>query len=180
MVTASWFSRRWTIAERIIVRTRALVTSFACIALALVAACSLPRDRDKEWVASVQSAHEQADESARDPGATELALRKALSEAPSDPDARQRWVIQDLYYRLAQTLLDADGLDPAAREVAAGLAIDRAPTLARANLLALQGKIAERRGDRRAAAEALHEALLINEWLMDRALAGANEEPPKP
>lgn len=131
-------------------------------------------------MASVHSAHAWADGAERDRAATELALRTALRGAPSAPDPRQRWVIQDLYYRLAQSLLDGDAPDQAAREVDSGLAIDGARTLARANLLALQGKIEERRGNRQAAAEAFHEALLINEWLMDQALAGAAEEPSKP
>lgn len=131
-------------------------------------------------MASVHSAHASADGEPRDRAARERALRTALRDAPSAPDPRQRWVIQDLYYRLAQTLLDGDAPDQAAHEVEKGLAIDGARTLARANLLALKGKIDERRGNRQAAAEAFHEALLINEWLMDQALAGAAEEPSKP
>jgi tetratricopeptide (TPR) repeat protein len=111
-----------------------------------------------------------------DPGSTERALRQAIAEAPDAPNTRERWVIQDLYYRLAQLLTDTGAMDRAALEIQRGLVVDAAPTLARANLLALQGKILEKQGQLEAAAKAYHAALLVNEVLMDQALSGSTEQ----
>lgn len=157
---------------------RLLALCLVCTAFGVGGACSSAKDRGAHWVTLVQRAHESADDSAqRSPAVIERALRQALSEAPDAPNQRERWVIQDLYYRLGQTLADAGALDGAATEVERGLAIDAAPTLARANLLALQGKLFERNGNTEAASRAYHAALLVNEVLMDQALNGSTEPP---
>lgn len=145
-------------------------------ALAVGSACSSAKERGSEWVDLVQRAHQRVDEGATSGApAVESILRAAIAEAPENPNERQRWLIQDLHYRLAQVLLDAGELERAAIEVGHGLRADDAATLARANLLALQGKTFERQGDRQKAAEAFHAALLINELLMDKALTGTTE-----
>lgn len=142
--------------------------------LAMAAACS--GSKDGGWSDVVRRAHRTADEqTTTDVVATEQALRAAIEQAPDAPNERQRWIIQDLFYRLGQLLSDAGATDRALDEIQRGLRVADAPTLARANLLALQGKVLAKMGDRQAAAEALHAALLINEALMDLALAGASE-----
>lgn len=144
--------------------------------IAVFAACSSAKDRGSEWVDLVQRAHHELDEGrSEDAVSTERVLRAAIVEAPRDPSPRESWVIQDLHYRLAQVLLDAGEIDRAIVEVDRGLLVATAATLARANLLALRGKIFERQGNRQRAAEAFHAALLINETLMDQALAGSTE-----
>jgi hypothetical protein len=171
------------------VKYRFLASCLIWSALAAVLACSSAKDRGAHWVALVQRAHLSADEyrkadatrsptevTPRDSSSTERALRQAISEAPDAPNLRERWVIQDLYYRLAQLLTDNAAMTRAAVEIERGLAVDAAPTLARANLLALHGKILEKQGEREAAAKAYHDALLVNEVLMDRALNGSAEE----
>lgn len=153
-----------------------LALCLVCTALAVGGACSSAKDRGAHWLTLVQRAHESADDAARrNPAVTERALRQALAEAPDAPNQRERWVVQDLYYRLAQSLADTGSIDSAAAEVERGLAVDAAATLARANLLALQGKLFERRGDTEAASRAYHAALLVNEVLMDQALNGSTE-----
>jgi tetratricopeptide (TPR) repeat protein len=144
----------------------------ASAVLAMAAACS--GTKDGGWNDVVRRAHRTADEQrTTDVAATERALRSAIEQAPDVPDERQRWVIQDLYYRLGQLLFDVGATDRALDEIEEGLRVSEAPTLARANLVALKGKALAKLGDRQAAAEALHAALLINEALMDLALAGA-------
>lgn len=168
---------------------RFLVTCLSWAALAVCVACSSAKDRSAHWVALVQRAHHSADEyrktdekpsatdlAPRDPRSSERVLRQAISEAPEAPNVRERWVIQDLYYRLAQLLTDTGASDRAATEIERGLGIDAAPTLARANLLALHGKILEKQGELEAAARAYHAALLVNEVLMDQALNGSTEQ----
>ncbi len=157
-------------------RHQFLATLFVGTALAVCTACSSAKERGSEWVDLVHRAHQRVDEGATSGTlAMEPILRAAIAEAPKNPNERERWVIQDLHYRLAQLLLDAGQLDRAAVEVVHGLRADDAATLARANLLALQGKTFERQGNREKAAEAFHAALLINELLMDKALVGTTE-----
>jgi tetratricopeptide (TPR) repeat protein len=158
------------------VRHQFLTTLLVGTVLAVCTACSSPKERGSEWVDMVHRAHQRADEGATSGTlAMEPMLRAAIAEAPRNPNERERWVIQDLHYRLAQLLLDAGELERAAIEVVRGLRADDAATLARANLLALQGKAFERQGERQKAAESFHAALLINELLMDEALAGITE-----
>lgn len=174
--------------DEAVVKHRFLATCLIWSALAVLAACSSAKDRSAQWVALVQRAHTSTDEYRRvdenrgadnapapDSRAAERALRQAISEAPDAPNVSERWVIQDLYYRLAQLLADHGSLEQAGSEVERGLAVEAAPTLARANLLALRGKVLEKQGQREAAARAYHEALLVNEVLMDRALNGSTE-----
>jgi len=168
------------------VKHRFLATCLIWSALAACVACSSAKDRGAHWLTLVQRAHHSVDEyrtvqEQRGPTdvtarGTERALRQAISEAPDAPNVGERWVIQDLYYRLAQLLTDTGAADSAATEVERGLAIDAAPTLARANLLALHGKLLEKRGETEAAAKAYHGALLVNEVLMDQALNGSTEQ----
>lgn len=157
-----------------------LAVCLAATVLVAGAACSSAKDRGGNWVNLVQAAHRSAD-AASSVGLdeTERALRAALASAPDAPNERERWVIQDLYYRLAQLLVDRGVQDQAEGQIAKGLQVDAAPTLARANLLALRGKVLERQGQQEAASEAYHSALLINEVLMDRALNGTGDVEPR-
>lgn len=140
----------------------------------MAAACS--GTKDGGWDDVVRRAHRTADEQrTTDVVTTEQALRRAIEQAPGTLDERQRWIVQDLYYRLGQLLLDSGAMQLALDEIERGLRVSGAPTLARANLLALQGKTLAKMGNKQAAAEALHAALLINEALMDLALTGASE-----
>ncbi len=167
---------------------RFFATCLIWTALAVPTACSSAKDRGSEWLPKVQQAHSSADEyrkpsdvtipargQAPDANAAERALRLAIAEAPGSPNERERWVLQDLHYRLAQLLADVNKENLAEPEIERGLMVDDAPTLARANLLALQGKLLEKRGELEAAARAYHAALLVNEVLMDRALNGSTE-----
>jgi len=173
--------------EEAVVNHRILVTWLLWAALATCGACSSAKDRGAHWVNLVQRAHHGVDEyrktdqhsvtehNNRVADAAERAVRHALSEAPDVPNVTERWVIQDLYYRLAQLLADTGKTERAALEIERGLAVDAASTLARANLLALHGKVLEQLGNPEAAAKAYHAALLVNEVLMDQALSGGTE-----
>jgi hypothetical protein len=168
------------------VKHRFLAACLISTALAVATACSSAKDRSTHWLTAVQQAHSSVDSyqatSAGSGGrrsaavdAAEQAVRAAIAQAPRAPNERERWVIQDLHYRLAQLLTDSNREHLAEPEIERGLSVEDAPTLARANLLALQGKLLERRGELEAAARAYHAALLVNEVLMDRALNGSTE-----
>jgi tetratricopeptide (TPR) repeat protein len=131
-----------------------------------------------EWTQLVRDAHGQADRAKSDEQ-RRLAIqgfRKALQTAPQPANARLQWVIQDLYFRLAQALVDSRELSEAEAAIVRGLAVSAEPSVARANLLALQGKVYEAQGKPEQAARVLHDALLINEVLFERALQGEVEE----
>lgn len=135
-------------------------------------------DVASEWAQLVRDTHGQADRAKSDEQ-RRLAIqgfRKALETAPQPVNARLQWVIQDLHFRLAQALMDTSQLSEAELAIARGLAVSTEPTVARANLLALQGKVYEAQGKPEQAARALHDALLINEVLFERALEGEVEE----
>lgn len=130
-----------------------------------------------DWALTVREAHTLADsaQSEAERRAATSALRHAIQRAPAPGTARLRWVIQDLHFRLAQAMLDSNKPAEAQSTIEQGLAIGSEPTLARANLLALQGKIYEAQARPEQAAKSLHEALLINEALLERALEGQVE-----
>jgi hypothetical protein len=130
-----------------------------------------------EWSQRVRHAHELTDK-ARSEGERRVAiaaLRQVLRDAPPPATPRVQWVLQDLQFRLALALVDNKEHESALTVVEQGLNMAQEPTLARANLLALQGKVFELQGKPGEAARALHEALLINEVLLERALEGEAE-----
>lgn len=130
-----------------------------------------------DWGVRVREAHELADhaKSAQQRTIAIVALRKVLQQTPDATTAQLRWVQQDLHFRLAQALFDDGELEDANIVIIAGLQVSSEPTVALANLLALQGKVLEAQGKSEQAAAVLHDALLINELLMERALAGEGE-----
>lgn len=131
-------------------------------------------EQSAQWANAVRDAHKRADDATTQTQRNDAitALRNAVQAAPPPNSAKRQWALQDLHFRLAQTLVDDGQLREAQVVIAQGLQLTPEPSVTRANLLALQGKVYELEGKAEQAARALHEALLINEVLLEQALEG--------
>lgn len=164
-------------------RGRGDASSFArvlCAAVLLVAPLCLNACKSEEpaWVQKVESAHAQAD-SARDPEARErahTALEDAYRAVPISDQRTAIWIKQDLAARLGEAALDSNRYDDALRWVDQGLALSDELNVARADLLRVRGEALEGLGRKDEAVSALHEALKVNQALMERALRGKTEQ----
>jgi tetratricopeptide (TPR) repeat protein len=142
----------------------------ACVALG---ACQ-ERDEGPAWVGAVESAHSAADR-ARSPDERQTArraLEDAYTEVPQSSDPRQSWVRQDLCVRIGESALDAGQALEALSWAEKGLALSSILNVSRADLLGLKGRALEALGRKEEAASTLHEALVANQALMERALNG--------
>lgn len=155
-----------------------LLWTSICVAVACTREEREPAARAEQvasqWVNAVRDAHELADlaTTKAQRHAAIAALRNAVEAAPPANSAKRHWALQDLHFRLAQTLVDDGQLSEAHVVIAQGLKLTPEPNVTRANLLALEGKVYELEGMAERAARALHEALLINELLLEQALEG--------
>jgi predicted negative regulator of RcsB-dependent stress response len=148
--------------------------SVALVVLALaVAACSA-RSASEDWVTGAESAHQIADDrlARGDIDGARNALKSAtdskVPKATNPEDARI--VRQDLYYRLATLELSQNRTDEAVRWATTGLALGRGTDVFTANLYIARGKALERRGDLSGASRDYHDALVITDALLDKAL----------
>jgi hypothetical protein len=131
--------------------------------------------RGDAWAAAAGAAHRQADR-LLDSGdiAGARALLRSIVEAGAagkHPGAARRLALQDTYFRLARLALAARDAGEAHADADAGLAYGTTPHVFVANLLVARGAAREAEGDARGAAEDYHRALLMNETLLDGALA---------
>lgn len=131
------------------------------------------REDADTWIETARLAHEEADRANSAAARTQALarLRQALTQVPTR-GAANVWVRQDLSARLAQLHLEAGEPEQALEWCRSGLALNREPSVAVANLLVLSGRAHEARGEDDVAIEAYHEALLMNEALMEHSLGG--------
>jgi hypothetical protein len=153
----------------------------SCIALATLAFAAFSvgcgDDVSATWLAQVRAAHASAD-ATREVAVAERALREAFERevptgvAPEDA----RVVRQDLAYRLASIALEDDRAEDARGYADRGLALGAATDVFTANLYVVRGQAREALGDAVGAAGDYHEALIVNEALLDRVLDPSPEE----
>ncbi len=128
------------------------------------------------WIEAsrVQSEAAAAAAAAHDDDAEQVALERLLALGVPDAVAAEdaRVVRQDGYERLAGLLYRRGDDARALRAIEAGLALGEADDIFTANLWVIRGRVRERRGQDRAAAEDYHRALLVHERLLDAALGG--------
>jgi predicted negative regulator of RcsB-dependent stress response len=143
------------------------------VSFVLATACSA-RTGSEDWVTQAESAHHVADEriGQGDIDGARNALRSAIEspvpKATNPEDARV--VRQDLYYRLAAIELSQSRPEDALRWATTGLDLGHGTDVFTANLHIARGKALERRGDASGASRDYHDALLITEALLDKAL----------
>jgi tetratricopeptide (TPR) repeat protein len=129
----------------------------------------------REWLAAAEEAHREADllEQAGDrAGAARLLRESAESPAPERTHAEDARVVrQDLYYRLAAVELAQHRLTEAIAAATRGLELGRRQDVFTASLLVVRGQALEEQGDPRAASRDYHEALLVNEALLEAHLS---------
>jgi tetratricopeptide (TPR) repeat protein len=134
-----------------------------------------------EWIASVQKASASADElvASGRPEDARHALEAALALPSHGMDREDvRVVRQDLFYRVGRLDLAAGRADAARARADQGLTLGRGSDVFTANLLILRGRALETAGNAAAASRDYHEALVINEALLDKALGEEEEETP--
>lgn len=155
------------------------VRALRAVVLLVVPLClNACKSEEPAWVQKVENAHAQAD-SARDPGArvrAQAALEDAYRAVPNSDQRTAIWVKQDLAARLGEASLDSNRYDDALRWVDQGLSLSDELNVARADLLRVRGEALEGLGRKDEAVSALHEALKVNQALMERALRGKTEQ----
>jgi tetratricopeptide (TPR) repeat protein len=105
-------------------------------------------------------------------------LEGALSRLSEARGEQAVWVRQDLLGRLAQLELDAGDSAAALQLAERGLQLGQIPSVPLATLHVLRGRAFEARGDKKEAALAYRQALLINQQLMDQALGTTPSQMP--
>jgi hypothetical protein len=126
------------------------------------------------WVELAEAAHQEADAARTDAeeDAARRRLERAYREVPAGEDPSLTWVRQDLCARVGDMALRRGDAQAALHWAERGLGLVASANLARADLLRVKGQALEVLGKPGAAAAALHEALRLNQELMDRALRG--------
>ena len=126
-----------------------------------------------EWLAGVQRAHARADAAlaAGHPEGASSALHHAIEQTvPNELAAEHARVVQqDLWYRLATIDLQSAPAQ-ALLEAEHGLALGRGSDLFSSNLLTARGRALQALGRDTEAASSYHEALAIDERLLQAAL----------
>jgi hypothetical protein len=157
-----------------------LVLCVALVAVVVLPGCA-SRSEPREWIESSEASHREADRLAAsgDPSGAADALRRAATRpAPAGMSAEDARVVrQDLYYRLAMGELGASRAHEAVQAATDGLALGQRRDVFTANLLVVRGQAYEAIGDRKNASVDYHEALVVNEALLDTALGGAGGTP---
>lgn len=156
-------------------RSALALATFTLVGALTVGGCS--DDGASAWLAEARAAHALAD-AARQPRVAEVALAEAFARAvPSGVTAEDARVVrQDLAYRAASIALADERPEDAHRHADRGLALGAATDVFTANLYVVRGQAREALGDTIGAASDYHEALLVNERLLDRLLDGRAEE----
>jgi len=139
--------------------------------LAVATACA--PSPEAEWLAAAQSAHGDV-ETGEGGAALEDFLARSVPAGVQSDDARV--VRQDAAYRLARLLLA--GGDAAEAEAVANAALDEGDKedVFTANLYVVRGQALEAQGRPVRATMDYHDALLINEVLLEAALADDGDD----
>lgn len=148
---------------------------FLLIVGVLLGSCGRAPEQAHGWAAHSARRHAEADhllQTGRRSDAVGVltALRDDLRQQEVAGQAAGRMALQDVYYRLGGLALQAGTAAQALEYCDQGLAVGSSDDLFTANLLVVRGRAHELLGHRTAAAEDLHQALLINEKLLDRTL----------
>jgi tetratricopeptide (TPR) repeat protein len=141
------------------------------VSLLGLTACGRPHEG---WAVDVAAKHREADRllDAGDAGAGRRALMSLVADYAGGglATAPRRLALQDAYFRLARLALAANDPRQALADAESGLELGTTPHLFVANLLVARGAAREALADARGAAEDYHEALKMNEALLDQAL----------
>ena len=144
------------------------------VLVALVAVACSGGESPRDWLAAAQEAHREADllrQAGDGAGAARVLRERAEAPAPERTHTEDaRIVRQDLYYRLAEAELAQHRVVEAAAAATRGLDLGRRQDVFTANLLVVRGQALEMQGDRRGASRDYHEAMLVNEALLDALL----------
>lgn len=153
-----------------------------CVCALLLHSSSCARSKSQpEALELARSAHQAADQ-ALERGQRDVAkeeLQHAISRLSETRGEQAVWVRQDLFGRLAQLELDAGDSGSALQLAEQALALGQTPSVPLATLHVLRGRAFEARGDKKSAALAYHQALLINQRLMDQALGTQPSQTPR-
>ncbi len=153
---------------------RLVTTLVAAGVLLSVAACG--DGGAGEWLASARAVHDSADRAlaAGDLDAARRSLQGFATQPPPEgvgpEDARV--VRQDVFYRLSRLALREGDAEAAKGWAERGLALGRRDDVFTANLLVARGQALEALGQGVEAAADYHDALRINERLLDALLDG--------
>ena len=157
---------------------RGFVAAWLLVTIAIGAGCSRKADSGR-WIREVDQAHLQADQALErnDRAGAVASLQKIVAgEVPrsvASEDARA--VRQDACFRLASIELEADRPGEAFKWADQGLGLGRGRDLFTANLLVARGQALQRQGEEVPAARDYHQALIINEELLNRTLGPGSE-----
>lgn len=157
---------------------RGKVVAWLLLSFAALAGCSRTADSGR-WIRDVDQAHRQADQALEknDRAGAVASLQKIVAgEVPGSvafEDARA--VRQDACFRLASIELESDRPGEAFKWADHGLTLGRGQDLFTANLLVARGQALQRQGEEVRAASDYHQALIINEDLLNRTLGPEGE-----
>ncbi|MEM9067948.1 MAG: hypothetical protein AAGE52_05555 [Myxococcota bacterium] len=145
------------------------------IGVVLAAACGEQRSV-QDWLQEAQQSHAHADRAMEAGDAAEATRVLAAFFDTSAPDAINkddaRVVRQDICYRLARIALGEEAPEDAAAWAERGLNQGRGEDVFTANLYVVRGQAKEALGNAIDAAADYHEALKINDQLLDGELSG--------
>jgi len=148
--------------------------------LALLAPACSRRDGSSRWISQAREANLEADRAIRrgDGESARKALVASLEQpVPDTVNPRDsRMVKQDMCFRLSLVEMEAKQPEKALEWAKKGLSLGRQQDLFTANLYVAMGGAHEALGLEVQAAEAYHQALKINETLLNQTLE--NEETP--
>ena len=148
-------------------------SSIQCWALGFMLGVSLVGCSDNAWIGDVRSAQESAEQAAERGNYREAIQRlRPVAEGELSRPARvgdSRAIRQDAFYQLARWSLANEDATDALVFADAGLALG-GDGVFRANLWVVGGQAHEALGRSTQAAADYHEALLINETLLDGVL----------
>ncbi len=149
--------------------------------LALLGSACSRMDGSSRWIRQAHQANLDADRAIRR-GDTESA-RKALVASLEQPvpdtvnPHDSRMVKQDMCFRLSLVEMEENRHEQALEWARHGLALGQRQDLFTANLYVAMGSAQEALGQEVQAAEAYHQALKINETLLNQALVSEEEKP---
>jgi predicted negative regulator of RcsB-dependent stress response len=149
--------------------------------------CARSESQGQAALEQARSAHSAADRALDEgePARAKQELSQALSRLGESKGEQAVWMRQDLLARLAQLELDAGNASAALEVAGRALELGQEPSVPLATLHVLRGRAFEAQGDKKSAALAYHQALLINQSLMDQALGTEpsqmpeNSQPPR-
>ena len=153
---------------------------FALLLLIFASACSR-MDGSSQWIRQAHDANLQADDALRrgeEDKARDVLVASLEKKVPDTVNSQDsRIVQQDMCFRLALVEMDAHRPKEALSWAKRGLALGERQDLFTANLYVAQGRALESMGDERSAAKAYHQALKINEALLNPTLEPERKGP---